>query len=69
MTKLRQARQKAGLRRDYVACKLGITGDHLNLLERGKSKLDLLKIEKLAEIYGTSVADMTEIAIETLKEG
>lgn len=67
MTTLRQARNKVGLRRDFVAGKLGITADHLSLLERGKSKLDLLKIEKLSEIYSTSVSEMTEIALKTIK--
>lgn len=67
MTTLRQARNNAGLRRNFVASKLGITADHLSLLERGKSKLDLLKIEKLSQIYGTSINEMTEIALKTIK--
>ena len=67
MTKLREIRQKTGLRRDFVASKLGITPDHLGLLERGKTKLDLLKIEKLSEVFGISIEEMTQIALETVK--
>lgn len=69
MTQLRQARQKVGLRRDFVANKLGISADHLSLLERGKVKLDLLKTEKLATIYNMSFEEMSKIALETKKEG
>jgi len=69
MTQLRQARQKTGLRRDFVANKLGITADHLSLLERGKVKLDLLKTEKLANIYNITFEEMSKIALDTKKEG
>jgi transcriptional regulator with XRE-family HTH domain len=69
MTKLREAREKAGLKRAFVADKLGISPDHLNLLERGKSNLSLDKVETLATLYRTDIGEMTKIAIETVKEG
>lgn len=65
MTKLREARAKAGLKRNFVATKLGISPDHLNLLERGKAMLSLDKIETLAHLYQRSIEDMTKIALET----
>lgn len=69
MTKLREAREKSGLRRDYVASVLGITGDHLNLIERGKSNLNVAKIETLANLYKINFEEMARIALETWKGG
>lgn len=67
LTKLREARDKAGLRRDFVADKLSITGDHLNLIERGKVNLKLTQIEALANLYKVNFEEMARIALETFE--
>lgn len=68
MTRLRKARKKAGLERKFVADKLRISPDHLNLLERGKSPLTLLRVETLAGLYGMPFEEMAKIALEAIKE-
>lgn len=69
MTKLKETREKAGLKREYVAQALGISGDHLNKLERGETPLSLKKIATLSSLYHVTVEEMANIAIETVKEG
>lgn len=67
--KLKQLREKKGLQRKFVAEQLNISADHLNLLERGKSQLNLIKIDKLSRIYKIPFGEMAEIAFTTYKEG
>lgn len=67
MTKLRQAREESGLKREFVANKLQVSPDHVNLLERGKVKLSIDKIETLAILYHKDIGEMTKIALETIK--
>lgn len=67
MTKLREVRENRGLRRDFVAAKLSISPDHLNLIERGKTALTLNKIEALANLYNMKFEEMAKIALETIK--
>lgn len=69
MSILREAREKAGLRRDYVAKKLNISYDHLGLIERGKIKLDIEKIETLACLYNKTYEEMARMALDTIKKG
>ena len=69
MTKLREVREGTGFKREYVAKHLGISGDHLNKIERGETPLDLKKITTLSELYKVPVEEMAKIAIETVKEG
>lgn len=68
MMQLREAREKAGLKRNFVADKLGISPDHLNLIERGKTPLNLVRIETLANLYNISFEEMARIALETIKK-
>ena len=68
MTKLREVREGAGLKREFVAKHLGISGDHLNKIERGETALNLKKITTLSELYKVPVEEMAKIAIETIKE-
>ncbi|EDS77349.1 DNA-binding protein [Clostridium botulinum C str. Eklund] len=68
MSKLRQVRESRGLKRAFVAKKLAITPDHLNLLERGKAALNLKKIEVLATIYNMSFEETARVALDTIKE-
>ena len=67
MTKLREAREINGFERKYIAKKLGITADHLNVIERGTIALDLNKIELLAKLYNVTFEEMARIALETKK--
>ncbi|MHB9925377.1 hypothetical protein CF062_10880 [Clostridium botulinum] len=69
MTRLREAREKVGLRRNFVANKLEISPDHLNLIERGKTPLNLIRTEILANLYNISFEEMAKIALDTLKGG
>lgn len=69
MTKLREAREKAGLRRKYVADILGISPDQLNVIERGKQQLSITRVETLATLYSIELGDMAKIALETWKQG
>jgi len=68
MTKLREARENAGLRREFVAEKLGISPDHLSLIERGKrTSLSLKRIAALANLYNIPFEEMARAALETAK--
>ena len=44
-------REEKGLKREYVADKLGISPDHLSAIERGSTPADLIKVKKLSIIY------------------
>lgn len=52
---LRELRLESGLKAYKIAEYLGISRVQLNNIERGKCKLDILKKEKLAEIYGKTI--------------
>ena len=68
MSGLRTLREKKlGLKRSYVAEKLGITPDHLSNIERGGTPLKLLQIEKLSKIYGIEFEELARIALNTAK--
>lgn len=67
MMKLREIRDERGFTRKFVAEKLGISPNHLTNLELGYTKLGLLKIEKLSQVYGVSIEEMEQIAKETYK--
>jgi len=68
MSGLRMLREKKlGLKRAYVAEKLGITPDHLSNIERGGTPLKLLQIEKLSKIYGIEFEELARIALNTAK--
>lgn len=68
MSGLRMLREKKlGLKRAYVAEKLGITPDHLSNIERGGTPLKLLQIEKLSRIYGIEFEELARIALNTAK--
>ncbi|SHJ65503.1 putative transcriptional regulator [Clostridium amylolyticum] len=69
MTKLREVRKNVGLERKYVAEKLGISPDHLSLLERGKTPLNVIKVEILAGLYNKTFEEIAIAALETAKGG
>ena len=59
---LKDLRKKSGLKAYKVAELLGISRVQLNNLEKGKYKLDRLKIEKLSEVYREDVETIQAIA-------
>ncbi|OOM17155.1 helix-turn-helix protein [Clostridium saccharobutylicum] len=67
MKKLREIRENLGLRRDFVANKLGISPDYLSRLERGGARAKQSYIEKLSEIYRLPVDEIEDIAIITFE--
>jgi putative transcriptional regulator len=63
---LKKLREESGIKAYKVAEKLGISRVQLNNIEKGKCKLDTLKIEKLSEIYGKSINEI-ELACEVTR--
>lgn len=68
MSGLTEVRETVGLRPSFVANKLGITYSQFNRLENGISKLDKLKLEKLAELYNIDLNKITKIAEEAFEK-
>lgn len=63
---LKELRQQSGLKAYKVAEMLGISRVQLNNLEKGKYKMDRLKVEKLSEVY---CKDIIEIEMAITKGG
>lgn len=55
---LRKIREENGYKRDFVSKKLGITGDHLNAIERCSARITIDKAYILAELYKKDVRDI-----------
>lgn len=68
MYELREIRESKGLKREFVAKKLGVCPDHLNVIERGKSLLNLLQIKKLSQIYNIPFGELAEKALRTYEK-
>ena len=64
-SELKRLRDEKGLKREFVAEKLGISPDHLNNLERGQTPLRLMQIKTLSEVYQVDFGKMAEIALAT----
>ncbi|MBN1062696.1 MULTISPECIES: helix-turn-helix transcriptional regulator [Clostridium] len=64
---LKELRKESGIKAYIIAEKLDISRVQFNNIEKGKSKLDMLKIEKLSDIYGKSV-DEIEKAYEVTRD-
>ncbi|KIN82153.1 helix-turn-helix domain-containing protein [Clostridium botulinum] len=58
---LKALRLESGLKAYKVAELLGISRVQLNNLEKGKYKMDKLKIEKLSEVYCKDVKEIQSI--------
>lgn len=65
---LKQLREESGLKAYKVAEKLYLSRTQLNNIENGKYKIDMLKIEKLSEIYGKSIKEIESACEVTLSE-
>ena len=55
---LKQLREESGMKAYKVAEKLDISRMQFNNIEKGKCKLDMLKIEKLSKIYRNSIEEI-----------
>lgn len=66
--KLKQMREKSGLRTSKVAEELGITRVQLYNLEKGKYKLGKLKREKLSVLYGVTELEIMKAEEESIFE-
>jgi len=55
---LKQLRNESGIKAYKIAEKLDISRVQFNNLEKGKYKIDMLKIEKLSEVYGKSINEI-----------
>lgn len=64
---LKQLREESGIKAYKIAEKLYISRVQFNNIEKGKYKLDKLKIEKLSEIYGKSINEI-EMACEVTQD-
>jgi ribosome-binding protein aMBF1 (putative translation factor) len=49
-----EARHQAGLSQRALAARLGKTGSHVAMIERGQRRVDLLEFCRIAESLGTS---------------
>ena len=67
MCELRDIREEKGLKREYVADKLGISPDHLSAIERGSTPADLIKVKKLSIIYNVPFSLLAEKALNTIQ--
>lgn len=61
---LKELRKQSGLKAYKVAEMLGISRAQLNNLEKGKYKMDKLKIEKLSEVYCKDIKEIKLIAFK-----
>ncbi|MBU1375130.1 MAG: helix-turn-helix transcriptional regulator [Alphaproteobacteria bacterium] len=64
------ARREAGLSQRALAARLGKTGSHVAMIERGQRRVDLLEFCRIADSLGISAHDLVgRIAqqLETLK--
>jgi putative transcriptional regulator len=64
---LKQLRKESGIKAYKVAEKLDISRVQFNNIENGIYNLDMLKIERLSEIYGKSIEEI-EMACEVTKD-
>lgn len=61
---LKDLRLNSGLKAYKVAELLGISRVQLNNLEKGKYKIDKLKVEKLSEVYCKDIDEIRAITIQ-----
>ena len=58
--RLKNYRRAAGLSREEVSAELGISPHTLGAYERGDREIRMDKIIKLAELYDTTVTELTD---------
>jgi transcriptional regulator with XRE-family HTH domain len=60
LTKLKEARERAGLSQNKLAQQVGMTGDNISRLERGKQEPHLSTLEKLAQALDVAPEDLVD---------
>lgn len=63
--KLKEMREKAGLRQGQIADYLGVTQTYISKVESGERHLTVEQLEKLVNLYGYSLAVFAERKQET----
>lgn len=63
--KLKQMREKSGLRQGQIAEFLGVTQTFISKVETGERKLTLEQLERLVNLYGYSLASFSGTQAET----
>lgn len=58
LSKLKDARIKAGLSQQEVAEKLNKPQSYMSKVESGERRLDVVEVKKLAAIYKVNVSDL-----------
>ena len=65
-----KARERAGLKQQDVAAKLGLPPSYLSKIENGTRRLDVIEFIRIAKAIGTDPADLIrEIANEVTGNG
>jgi len=60
VSKLKKARQEAGLSQTEVAKLLGKTQSHVSKVEAGQRRIDIIALKEFARIYKKSINDFLE---------
>jgi transcriptional regulator with XRE-family HTH domain len=65
--KLKQMREKSGLKLKDVSEKVGISSAFLSLVENGRSGISIGKLQSILDVYGKKLSDLYEDASESNK--
>ncbi|NLG83675.1 MAG: helix-turn-helix transcriptional regulator [Firmicutes bacterium] len=59
-TRLKEARERAGLTQEQAARAAGLVREQLSYYENGRREIDLVSLEKLANLYGYAISYFLE---------
>ena len=60
--KIKCLRQAQGWSQEEIAIKLGMSANGYGLIERGKTNVDLLRLEQIAELFGIDLAELCDLS-------
>ncbi|MFI3221647.1 MAG: helix-turn-helix transcriptional regulator [Methylococcaceae bacterium] len=60
--KIKSLRQAQGWSQEEIAIKLGMSANGYGLIERGKTNVDLLRLEQIAELFGINLAELCDLS-------
>ncbi|MDP2901536.1 MAG: helix-turn-helix transcriptional regulator [Methylovulum sp.] len=60
--KIKVLRQSQGWTQEETATKLGMSANGYGLIERGKTNVDLLRLEQIAELFGIDLAELCDLS-------
>ena len=66
--RLKEAREQVGLTQEQAARAIGLVREQLSYYETGRREIDLLSLEKLANLYGYTLSYFLEEEPQTEKE-